>query len=194
CAYEFWAKVYDKLSATPGMTPEQAKQAVINEFTSKVNPLTGKNYKYPDDFEFTTWFTIHNKKVKDRDGRTIYQYDAWWGYDSLPAMDAKEPQPGDDQAIEGKHEWNNVSYRNHVIGYDLTGLTDAEADQAMQSATSQRWIWMGSRGWRLDVAPDVSGETWRKFREAVKSAAGRKDANGETIDDPIILGEIWDNA
>ena len=193
-AYEFWAKVYDKLNATPGMTLEQAKQAVINEFTSKVNPLTGKNYKYPDDFEFTTWFTIHNKKVKDRDGRTIYQYDAWWGYDSLPAMDAKEPQPGDDQAIEGSHEWNNVSYRNHVIGSNLTGLSDAEAEQAMQFATSQRWIWMGSRGWRLDVAPDVSGETWRKFREAVKSAAGRKDANGETIDDPIILGEIWDNA
>ncbi|KAA9007426.1 alpha-amylase [Paenibacillus spiritus] len=195
-AYEYWAKVYDMMDAKK-ISEADAELAVRKSFTSQINPLTGKNYAYPEDFEYTTWFTIEKSKVTDN-GMEHYKYDAWWGYDSLPVMDAKEPQTedtpfykADTQALDGKHEWNNVAYRDEVIGHDLTGLSETEASAQMQSTNSQRWLWMGSSGWRLDVAPDVSNGTWEKFREAVKSVEGRKDVNGKTIEDPIILGEEW---
>ncbi|MDG0809665.1 glycoside hydrolase family 13 protein [Cohnella rhizosphaerae] len=194
-AYEYWAKVYDLQNAAPGMTLEQAKSEAQAFYTGKINPKTGVNYKYPEDFSYTTWFTIENKKVPDRDGtNTHYKYDAWWSYDSLPVIDAMTPQEGDAQAIGGPqeaHEWNNAAYREEVIGHDLSGKTEPEAAEAMQKVVSQRWVWMGTSGWRLDVAPDVSTGTWKKFREAVKSTAGLKDASGNTIDEPIILGEEW---
>ncbi len=189
-AYEYWAKVYNYVN-DDGMTLEDAKQTAINSFTSLINPATGVNYKYPEDFEFTTWFTIHNKKVISGDNVAMYDYDAWWGYDSLPAMDAIEPVEGDKDAISGVHEWNVESYRNHVIGYDLSSMTEEEQQEAMKHTASQVWNWMGASGWRLDVAPDVSFGTWEKFRQAVKSQKGLKNVNDETIDDPIILGEEW---
>lgn len=191
-AYEFWSKVWTTKAEHPGMTAEEAEERTIASFTAQINPATGQNYKYPDDFGFTTWFTIGEETIADEgSGHTRYGYEAWWGFDSLPAMDAKEPQEGDAAALDGEHEWNNVDYRHHVIGDDLDGKTDEEAAEAMQNAASQRWLWMGASGWRLDVAPDVSMGTWQKFREAVKSAAGRTDANGKPIDDPVILGEEW---
>ncbi|WP_372662436.1 S-layer homology domain-containing protein [Cohnella sp.] len=189
-AYEYWAKVWNHVN-DDGMTQEVAEQAVNNEFTSQRNPATGVNYKYPEDFEFTTWFTVHNQKVLSRDNVYMYKYDAWWGYDSLPAMDAIEPVEGDTGAIEGMHEWNVESYRNQVIGYDLSTMTPEEQQTAMQNTASQAWNWMGASGWRLDVAPDVSFGTWEKFRSAVKSQTGLTNANGEPIPDPIILGEEW---
>lgn len=191
-SYEYWAKVYDIQNATPGMTAEQAEERARDYFTGLINPQTGKNYVYPDDFKFVNWFTIKNELVKDRDGTSdIYKYDAWWGYDSLPAMDAVEPQAGDSKALAGVHEWNNVNYREEVIGYDLSGLSDGQAEEEMKNTASQRWNWMGASGWRLDVAPDVSSGTWKKFREAVKSQEGRANANGQPIEEPIILGEEW---
>ncbi|RUS43063.1 alpha-amylase family glycosyl hydrolase [Cohnella sp. AR92] len=192
-AYEYWAKVWNTKKAHPTWTKEQAEQSVIASFTSQINPTTGRNYVYPDDFGFTTWFTIDEKTALDKDSTTVthYSYDAWWGYDSLPVMDAKTPQAGDTEALDGQHEWNNLDYRDNVIGYDLSGKSDADAGAAMQQTASQRWMWMGSSGWRLDVAPDVSSGTWQKFREAVKSVAGRTDANGKPIDEPVILGEEW---
>ncbi|MDT3426889.1 glycosidase [Paenibacillus forsythiae] len=197
-AYEYWSRVYDRMNAD-SLSQTDAEAAVRAEFTAKVNPLTGAKYKYPDDFAYTTWFTILNEQVKNRDDDNLhYKYDAWWGYDSLPAMDAKDPQteptdffPADTQALDGQNEWNNIGYREAVIGHDLAGLGAAYAQKAMESTNSQRWMWMGSSGWRLDVAPDVSSGTWRKFREAVKSTEGRTDANGNAIEDPVILGEEW---
>ena len=195
-AYEYWRKVWDKVNT--GKTQEEAEKEVIKEFEGMKNPLTGKNYSYPEDFKFTNWFKIENKwVVRDKDGNSLdkkdqyYQYEGWWGYDSLPVMEAKAPQEGDELAIPGNHEWNNVDYRENVIGYDLTGMSNKEAEKNMQYAAAQRWIWMGARGWRLDVAPDVSTSTWQKFREVVKSTTGRLDVNGNVIDDPIILGEEW---
>ena len=195
-AYEYWRKVWDKVNT--GKSQEKAEKEVIKEFEGKKNPLTGKNYSYPEDFEFTTWFKVENEWViRDKDGNALdskdqhYKYEGWWGYDSLPVMEAKAPQEGDKLAISGNHEWNNIDYRDNVIGYDLTGMSDKEAEENMQYAASQRWMWMGARGWRLDVAPDVSTSTWQKFREAVKSTEGRLDVNGNVIDDPVILGEEW---
>ncbi|CAM4054324.1 S-layer homology domain-containing protein [Paenibacillus alkaliterrae] len=189
-AYEYWAKVWDHVN-DDAMTQADAEQTVIDAFTGQLNPATGVNYKYPEDFEFTTWFTVHNEKVLSRDHVYMYKYDAWWGYDSLPTMDAIEPIEGDADALPGRHEWNVPSYRNHVIGYDLTEMTPEEQQTAMQNTASQVWNWMGASGWRLDVAPDVSFGTWEKFRTAVKSQTGLTNANGQPIPDPIILGEEW---
>lgn len=189
-AYEYWAKIWDRVN-DQGMTQAEAEQAVIDEYTSQVNPATGVNYKYPEDFEYTTWFTVHNQKVLSRDNLYMYKYDAWWGYDSLPAMDAIEPVVGDTDALSGAHEWNVQSYRNQVIGYDLLTMTPEKQQTAMKNTASQVWNWMGASGWRLDVAPDVSFGTWAKFREAVKSQTGLLNANGQPIPDPIILGEEW---
>ncbi|MFC4778147.1 alpha-amylase family glycosyl hydrolase [Paenibacillus sp. GCM10023252] len=188
-AYEFWAKVWDKVNA--GASEADAKAEVIASYTAKTNPATGVKYAYPDDFDYIGWFTVENKKVADDSGKLRYKYEAWWGYDSLPAMDAKEPEAGDTKAIQGLHEWNLITYRDEVIGYNLEGLSDDKAAEVMQSTASQRWMWMGAQGWRLDVAPDVTSGTWKKFREAVKSTAGRTNGNGEEILDPIILGEEW---
>jgi glycosidase/uncharacterized protein YjdB len=184
-AYEFWAKVWDKVNIEhkPQST---AKQEVIDSFTAQINPLTGKNYEYPKDFDFITWFTISKEKVDNH-----YKYEGWWGYDSLPVVDAPTPADGDSEGLPGQHEWNVKGYRDLVIGHDLSGKTNTDASVMMQNANSQRWEWMGARGWRLDVAPDVSAGTWQQFRKAVKSTTGRLDANGEPIDDPIILGEEW---
>lgn len=184
-AYEYWAKVYDKMKADK-ITEAAAEQAVIASYTAQVNPATGSNYRYPEDFDFTKWFKVENEMIGG-----VYKYEGWWGYDSLPVIEAPEPAAGDSEGLEGNHEWNVQSYRDLVIGHDLTGATDAEASQMMQNAASQRWNWMGARGWRLDVAPDVSDGTWQKFRDAVKSTDGRVDTNGKTIDEPFILGEEW---
>ncbi|WP_411168221.1 Ig-like domain-containing protein [Clostridium sp. MB05] len=195
-AYEYWKKVWDKVNT--GKSQEKAEKEVIKEYESIKNPLTGKNYSYPEDFGFTTWFKIENQwLIRDKDGNMLdkkdqhYNYEGWWGFDSLPVMDAKAPQNGDSLAIPGNHEWNNVDYRDNVIGHDLTGLSDKEAEEQMKFAASQKWMWMGAGGWRLDVAPDVSTSTWQKFREVVKSTKGRLDVNGNVIDDPVILGEEW---
>ncbi|SDM83208.1 Glycosidase [Paenibacillus sp. yr247] len=197
-AYEYWSKVYDRMN-TKSETKQQAETAVKALFTAQINPLTGQNYHYPDDFKYTTWFTVWNEKVKDRDTTNLhYKYDAWWGYDSLPVMDAKDPQtvatellPADTMSLPGQHEWNNIDYRDMVIGHNVSGLSPAQAQKEMQAANSQRWLWMGANGWRLDVAPDVSSGTWQKFRVAVKSTKGLQDANGNLIEDPVILGEEW---
>ncbi|CAM3183595.1 alpha-amylase family glycosyl hydrolase [Paenibacillus lupini] len=184
-AYEFWAKVYDLVN-DKGTALEAAKQQVVDSFTAQINPATGEHYAYPADFDFTTWFTVSNEKVEGH-----YKYEGWWGYDSLPVIDAPTAAVGDTEGLEGNHEWNIQGYRDLVIGHDLTGKSDEEASALMQKSNSQRWEWMGANGWRLDVAPDVSAGTWQKFREAVKSTEGRVDSNGETIPEPIILGEEW---
>ena len=195
-AYEYWSKVWDKVEI--GATDEEiaaAEVAVKDEFKAKINPTTGTNYT-DADFCYINWFKIGQNKVVAEDGRTHYDYEGWWGYDSLPVISAVTEEStnlsNDSNAtIAGSHEYNNDTYREEVIGYDLTGSTDEEASVAMQKANSQRWLWMGSSGWRLDVAPDVSNETWQQFRLSVKSAAGKMDANGNSIDEPVILGEEW---
>ncbi|KEO84817.1 S-layer homology domain-containing protein [Tumebacillus flagellatus] len=183
-AYEYWANVYDKVNA--GEDQATAVQEVNNFYTAQINPLTGTNYKYPEDFDFTTWFNVENVKV---DGH--YKYEGWWGYDSLPVIKAQQPAAGDSEGLPGEHEWNTIGYRDNVIGHDLTGLSSDQQTALMKFANSQRWEYLGARGWRLDVAPDVSAGTWQQFRKAVKSTTGLQDTNGESIDDPIILGEEW---
>ncbi len=219
-AYEYWSRVWNEVEKTIPLSYEEAKEVYKNEaeydiafqsakataevtvknyYKSKIDTRTGKNYT-EKDFNYINWFEIGPGKVYDPAGKFLrYDYEGWWGYDSLPAVasvsaDTTNITGDENSTIAGKHEYNNVDYRENVIGYDLTGKTQEEANAAMEKANSQRWLWMGSSGWRLDVAPDVSIDTWRQFRTAVKSAEGRLDANGNVIDKPIILGEEWNVA
>ena len=195
-AYEYWSRVWKEVEQK-GVTKEEAEVTVRNSYKSQINPSTGMNYT-DADFHYVDWFVVGPKKVgTGKDQR--YEYEGWWGFDSLPvivATHANATNGSNDSAatIEGTHEYNSVDFRENVIGYDLSDERIIDKSSAMQLANSQRWLWMGSAGWRLDVAPDVSDATWRQFRTAVKSTTGLKDINDNTILDPIILGEEWNVA
>lgn len=198
-AYEYWSKVWQTVESK-GLSQAEAEESVRTYFKSQINSTTGKNYT-DQDFNYVDWFKVGPEKVYDVATGAFerYEYEGWWGYDSLPVVatvERNETNLSNDSnaTISGAHEYNNVDYREQVIGYDLNKMTEAEAQVAMEQANSQRWIWMGSSGWRLDVAPDVSNETWQQFRTSVKSIAGKTDINGDIIEDPIILGEEWNVA
>lgn len=221
-AYEYWSRVwkqveewlqveevtYDKAKKA-GESFEQFNQRILElrkkaenqikeAYMSKLNEATGKNYT-EEEFKYTKWFNVLPDKVRHKDGTFHYNYDTWWGFDSLPvirAVEAKVTNLSNDEfaTIAGSHEYNNVGYRREVIGYDLNKMTEEEATESMQQAASQRWLWLGASGWRLDVAPDVSNETWEQFRIAVKSAMGRHNVNGTKVAEPFILGEEWNVA
>lgn len=198
-AYEYWSRVWKKVEEDK-VTQAEAEKAVKDYYKSLTNPSTGKYYT-DSDFCYINWFKVGPGKVyDDATGKFVrYEYEGWWGYDSLPVVTAVEADATNltndsEAAIAGVHEYNNVNYRENVIGYDLNGSNISDVTEAMKSANSQRWLYLGSSGWRLDVAPDVSDDTWRQFRTAVKSAEGKTDINGKTIDDPVILGEEWNVA
>lgn len=198
-AYEYWSRVWQKVEQDK-ISQAEAETAVKNYYKSLINPATKEHYN-DSDFCYINWFKVGPGKVyDDTTGRFVrYEYEGWWGYDSLPVITAVEADTTNltndaDAAIAGAHEYNNVNYRENVIGYDLNAGNVTDVTKAMTAANSQKWLYMGSGGWRLDVAPDVSDDTWRQFRTAVKSAEGKTDINGNTIDDPVILGEEWNVA
>ncbi|ROR25719.1 glycosidase [Mobilisporobacter senegalensis] len=196
-AYEYWSRVWDE-AATSKVSQTEAEKIVKDYYKSLINPGTGKNYT-DSDFAYIDWFQVGPDKVTDETGVTRYNYEGWWGYDSLPVVStvlAEETKLTNDSkaTIAGEHEYNNIDYRENVIGYDLNQSNITDITGAMKKANSQRWLWMGADGWRLDVAPDVSNETWKEFRKSVKSATGKADINGDRIEDPIILGEEWNVA
>ena len=94
-----------------------------------------------------------------RADKPVYGYEGWWGYDSMPVI----------KAINGS-EYQVKSWADEII--DGKG------------SVVNYWIEEGSDGWRLDVANEVSDETWQKMRESVKSLNS----------DAVIIGEIWDDA
>lgn len=96
----------------------------------------------------------------------VYKYQCWWGYDSLPEI---KSIPG--EAVDYPSELNNDSFANYIM-YD-------------EDSVAKSWISKGSSGWRLDVANEVDPQFWREFRKELKT--GKKD-------EPLILGEIWDDA
>ena len=97
-----------------------------------------------------------------RAGKTVYGYEGWWGYDSMPVI----------KATNGS-EYQTGNWAEEIIGND-----DG-------TSVGQYWISEGSDGWRLDVANEVSDETWQNFRNSVKALN-----NG----DAVIIGEIWTDA
>lgn len=111
------------------------------------------------DIHYKDWFIIENTKVPaTSNDPEHYRYEGWWGYDSMPVI----------QSLGGS-EYKVSSWADEIVdGPD---------------ADTRYWLRQGSSGWRLDVANEVSYETWRHFREAVKQEG-----------DNVIVGEIWDNA
>ena len=111
------------------------------------------------DLHYKDWFVINNTKVAKVAGNPEhYGYEGWAGFDSMPVI----------QALSGS-EYNVKTWDNEIINGP--------------QANSRLWLKNGSNGWRLDVANEVSDETWRKFRTAVKEEG-----------DNVVIGEIWTDA
>lgn len=110
------------------------------------------------DLHYKDWFIINNKKIADDGDSYHYEYEGWSGFDSMPVI----------QALGGS-EYNVKSWAEELIdGKD---------------STTRYWLKQGSDGWRLDCGSEVSDETWRAFRKAVKEEG-----------DDAIVGEIWTDA
>ena len=160
-AYPYWAYVYDYLAANTGTNLPQAELAARTYFQSR--GVT--------DFTYTQWFDIYQASMLDteqeivtdttgeRIGKPVYNYDGWWGYDSMPVVKST----------------NGSEYQ-----------TEGWPDEIINGADSvtQYWLLQGSDGWRLDVANEVSDETWKEFRRSVKALSAEN----------VIIGEIWDDA
>ncbi|GFP77708.1 alpha-amylase family glycosyl hydrolase [Clostridium fungisolvens] len=146
-AYQYWSRVYDLMNLQ-NLSQQDAEKQVTADLASK--GITDLHYK--------DWFKVENKKVDSGLSTEHYSYEGWWGYDSMPVI----------QALNGS-EYQVKSWANEIIDG--------------QDAISRLWLRQGSNGWRLDVANEVSDETWRNFRGAVKSEG-----------DNVIIGEIWTDA
>ncbi len=99
--------------------------------------------------------------IGQRAGKAVYGYEGWWGYDSVPVIKST----------------NGSEYQTGNWGEEIIGNDDS-------TSVTQYWLEKGSNGWRLDVANEVSDETWQNFRESVKALD----------DDNVIIGEIWTDA
>ncbi|WP_226654591.1 alpha amylase N-terminal ig-like domain-containing protein [Guptibacillus hwajinpoensis] len=167
-AYEYWSRIYDLMN-DEGMSEEDAKAEARKQ-------LEKEGQTFNDEYGFHNWFNIKNEKVTDENGKERYDYQAWWGYDSLPEIKSIE---GD--AVDYDSELNNEKFADYIM-YD-------------NDSASKSWLTNGASGWRLDVANEVDMEFWREFRDELKSddmaGAGATLKDGEQ---PLILGEIWDDA
>ncbi len=156
-AYPYWAYVYDYM-AEKGVSQETAEGAARTYFTD--------NYGI-SDYSYTEWFAINNEAAAYADhtglrsGKKVYTYEGWWGFDSMPVV----------KSTNGS-EFQTGNWGQEIIG------------NAEGTGVSQYWISQGNNGWRLDVANEVSDETWQNFRDSVKALDS----------DAVIIGEIWFDA
>lgn len=167
-AYPYWAYVYDYMTEKKA-TKEDAEKAAKKYFTEEYG-IT--NYDYVE------WFDVFTKTLKDdkeeevcdevglRAGKPVYGYDGWWGYDSMPII----------KSTNGS-EYQTGTWAQEVIGKNETSTTSDDS-------VTQYWLSKGMDGWRLDVANEVSDETWQHFRKSVKALDS----------DNVIIGEIWTDA
>ena len=161
-AYPYWAFVYDYM--TEKSAGLEAAEAAAKEYFTKEYGI--KDYSYTEWFDvFTTYLSDGTEPVKDniglRAGKPVYGYDGWWGYDSMPII----------KATNGS-EYQTGNWAEEII-YNEEG-----------TSVTQYWLSEGSDGWRLDVANEVSDETWQRFRDSVKALDS----------EAVIIGEIWDDA
>lgn len=157
-AYPYWAYVYDYM-ADNGADQDTAETAARTYFT--------ENYGITD-YAYTEWFAVSSKTMAGtvdsiglRAGKEVYSYEGWWGYDSMPVI----------KSTNGS-EYQTGNWAQEIICNDSG------------DSVTQYWISKGMDGWRLDVANEVSDETWKAFRRSVKAMDS----------DAVIIGEIWDDA
>ena len=154
-AYPYWAYVYDYM-AEQGADQAAAEAAAVAYF--------GENYGITD-YSYTEWFHVSSTpatwadNIGLRAGKPVYSYEGWWGYDSMPII----------------YSTNGSEYQ--------TGNWAQEIIEG-EDSVSAYWISKGMDGWRLDVANEVSDETWQHFRDSVKALDS----------EAVIIGEIWDDA
>ncbi len=154
-AYPYWAYVYDYMAENEA-TQADAEAAARAHF--------GTEYGITD-YSYTEWFAVSSAPMEDgtvvdtiglRAGKPVYTYEGWWGYDSMPII----------------YSTNGSEYQ--------TGNWAQEIISGSNSVNAY-WIGKGMDGWRLDVANEVSDETWQNFRDSVKALNS----------DAVIIGEIW---
>lgn len=163
-AYPYWAYVYDYMSENKA-DKDTAIAAAKTYFKDNYNVT---------DFSYTEWFEVKESymdgDVKDsiglRAGKPVYAYDCWWGYDNMPVI----------YSTNGS-EYQTGNWAEKIIG-------DTPNNKDASDSIAQYWLSQGSNGWRLDVANEVSDETWQHFRNSVKALDS----------DNVIVGEIWTDA
>ena len=154
-AYPYWAYVYDYMSEN-GVDQDTAEAAAKAYFS--------ENYGVTD-WSYTEWFVISSTMTTSVDniglraGKKVYSYEGWWGYDSMPVI----------------YSTNGSEYQT---GNWAETIIDGE------NSVNAYWISKGMDGWRLDVANEVSDETWQNFRDSVKALDS----------EAVIIGEIWSDA
>ena len=157
-AYPYWAYVYDYMAET------KASQA---DAEAAAKAYFSANYGITD-YSYTAWFKVSSSvmagtvdRIGLRAGKEVYSYEGWWGYDSMP-----------------------VIYSTNGSEYQTGNWAEEIIYNANETSVTQFWIAKGNNGWRLDVANEVSDETWQRFRDSVKALDS----------DAVIIGEIWDDA
>ena len=154
-AYPYWAYVYDYM-AENGADQTAAEAAAVAFF--------GENYGITD-YSYTEWFHVSSTpatwadNIGLRAGKPVYSYEGWWGYDSMPVI----------YSTNGS-EYQTGNWAQEII--------------SGENSVNAYWITKGMDGWRLDVANEVSDETWQNFRDSVKALDS----------EAVIIGEIWDDA
>lgn len=168
-AYEYWSYVYDLMN-NEGIDQEVAMTKAEEYFVE-----SGQTFS---EEKWHLWFNIKNGKVDVGTTNERYDYQGWWGYDSLPEFKSLTKDEAielglakeDDEFVNKASEWNNKELVNYIY--------------KDEDSVAKQWINWGADGWRLDVANEVDTIFWNDFRIEMK-------AHNENT---LILGEIWDDA
>ncbi|MFX8565826.1 alpha-amylase family glycosyl hydrolase, partial [Acinetobacter baumannii] len=84
---------------------------------------------------------------------------------------------------------NKVEYASELNNEQLANYIFYEDDSVAKS-----WITRGASGWRLDVANEVDTQFWREFRKELLQGDYDRGPTLKNGEQPLILGEIWDDA
>lgn len=168
-AYEYWSYVYDSMN-NEAITQEAAMTKADAYFVEDGQTFSEEKWHL--------WFNIKNTKVDVGTTNERYDYQGWWGYDSLPEFKSVTKEEAielglaseNDEFVNKASEWNNKELVDYIY--------------KDEDSVAKQWIDWGADGWRLDVANEVDTVFWNDFREVIK------EHNSETL----ILGEIWDDA
>lgn len=168
-AYEYWSYIYDTMNSE--VISEESAMTKADDYFVK----SGQTFS---EEKWHLWFNIKNSKVDIGTTNERYDYQGWWGYDSLPEFKSLTKDEAielglankNDEFVNKSSEWNNKALVDYIY--------------ADKDSVAKQWIDWGADGWRLDVANEVDTVFWNDFREEMKAH------NSDTL----ILGEIWDDA